>query len=569
MAAQLTDVWYASLPELSFGYPTMSRREFHMTVQEIHRQARVEGTLRQAMRRNAENSLFYFVVYVLHWTFLDCDFAYALCARCQGDGKWGTMWLLAREHYKSTVITIAETLRTILLHPNSTTLIYSYKFDSAKDLFYTPIKNELESNQIIRLLWPDVVYTEGEKPEVWTATSLNVKRSIRRKESTLACASIFSQPTGYHADFLVYDDCVIEENCQTADRMEQTQKMWEMSLNTGNTKALRYCVIGTYYAYGDLYCHIKDESLCKVITQPCYAPDGRGVLYSRESLHEKRRIMGSAVFATQMLLDPKQGSAVSFKEEDIMWWHATTYEGLNVYTFVDPAGEVSRKRDNTVILTVGLDDADNYYLIDIVRDKLTLTQKTQELFRIRRKYKPLIVFYEKNGAAIDVPHILEEMNSKNFRFPIQSLVQSKAKGERIEAMLPLFEQHRVWFPQGGCWHTNWEGRSEDMLHSFIVEELLAYPHTTHDDALDDMANILHPTCVSLMQRPDETSMEERLYNTLRARGVELEPMDGPGGVDDYDPLADYRSPERTGQWSDIYGPQSRQRDEVRSYDLGY
>lgn len=551
--------WTENLPKMAFGYPQMSRSEFHATVKAIHDKARAEDMLAQSMRRNSEYSLFYFVIYVLHWTFLDNDFAYALCGKCQGKGRWGRLWLLAREHYKSTVITIAETIRDILIHPEETTVIYSYKYDSAKDLFFAPIKNELEQNQIIRMIWPDVVYGPDEKPEVWTATAFNVKRKVRRKETTLTCGSIFSQLTGYHADKLVFDDCVIEENCQTPDRIAQTQKQWELSLNTGNTEHLQYCVIGTYYAYGDLYCHIKEENLCEVITQPCYAPDGRGVLYTKEALDEKRRIMGSAVFATQMLLDPKLGSAVAFRQEDIMWWQAKTYAGLNIYTFVDPAGEVSRHRDNTVILTIGLDAADNFYLIDMVRDKLTLTQKTQELFRIKRNYNPRIVFYEKNGAAIDIPHIQEEQDRYNFRFPIQSLVQSKAKGERIEALMPLFEQHRVWFPQNGCWHTNWEGKSEDMLHSFIVQEYLAYPHTTHDDALDDLANILHPTCVAMMQRPDEISMEQEIYDKLHAKGLTLE---GFNVQEEYDPFADYRgsgSQESRGPWSGVYDNQRTER----------
>ena len=557
--------WYDGLPKLAFGRPQMSRADFHATVNELHAKAREVGQLQQVMRRNTEQSLFYFVIYILHWTFLDNDFAYSLCANCQDDRRWGRMWLLAREHYKSTIITIAETCRDILIHPEKTTVIYSYKFDSAKDLFFTPVKNELEHNEIIRLIWPDVVYGPDEKPDVWTATSLNVKRKTRRKEFTLTCGSIYNQLTGSHYDQLVFDDAVIEENCQTADRIEQTQKQWELSLNTGNTKDLRYCVIGTFYAYGDLYCHIRDANLMKTIIQPCYDPDGRGVLYTKEALEEKRKVLGSAVFATQMLLDPKLGAAIAFREQDIMWWHAKTYAGLNVYTFVDPAGEVSRKRDNTVILTIGLDAADNFYVLDMVRDKLTLTQKTQELFRIKRNYNPRIVFYEKNGAAIDVPHIQEEMDRYTFRFPIQSLVQSKSKGERIEALIPLFEQHRIWFPEGGCLHVNWEGKSEDMLHSFILEELLAYPHTTHDDALDDLANILHPTCVGLMQRPDEISMEEEIYNKLHAKGLTLRPF---MEQEEYDPLAEYRGNQHSDRaYADRYAGGSGYDDFVRSYTL--
>lgn len=537
MAAAFVPDWAVDLPKLSFEYPRMPRRLFHNTVDAIHGEARGRGQLKQAMRRCSEESLFYFVVYILHWTFLDNDFAYALCAKCQGDGRWGRMWILAREHYKSTVITIAETIRDVLLHPEETTLIYSYKFDIAKDNFYAPIKKELESNPRIQMIWPDVVYGPDEKPEVWTATALNVKRRANRKEFTLACASLFSQLTGTHYDKLIDDDCVTEENCQTEESIRQTRKYWEMSRNTGNTKALRYCTIGTFYSAGDLYCHIMKEGLCETVLQPCYDEDGRGVLYSNEALATKRKVLGSAVFATQMLLDPQAGAAMAFKREYIKWWRPSIFKGLNIYVFVDPAGEVSRRRDNTVILTIALDSADNFYLIDIIRDKLTLTQKTENLFRLYRTYRPRLVFYEKNGAACDVPHIEEEQARKNFRFPITKLVQTRNKGERIDSLLPLFEQGRIYFPEGGCVHRNWEGRDEDMLESFIRDELLVYPHCTHDDALDDLANILHPTCSEKMQRPDELSEEMEIYRAMQRKGMSLMPL---GGSGEYDPFAEYR-----------------------------
>ena len=105
-----------------------------------------------------------------------------------------------------------------------------------------------------------------------------------------------------------------------------------------------------------------------------------------------------------------------------------------------------------------------------------------------------------------------------------------------------------------------------MLHSFIVEELLAYPHTTHDDALDDLANILHPTCVSMMQRPDERSMEQEIYEKLHAKGLTLRPFIE---HEEYDPLGEYRGSDFASDrsYSDRYAGGNGLDDFVRSYTM--
>jgi phage terminase large subunit-like protein len=52
--------------------------------------------------------------------------------------------------------------------------------------------------------------------------------------------------------------------------------------------------------------------------------------------------------------------------------------------------------------------------------------------------------------------------------------------------VPLFEAKRVYFPMTHG-YTDTEGVNRDMVHTFIEDEMLAFPAAAHDDMLDGLA----------------------------------------------------------------------------------
>lgn len=312
-------------------------------------------------------------------------------------------------------------------------------------------------------------------------------------------------------------------------------------MSTGQGGNTQICVVGTYYTYHELYEFISKKDILETIVQPCVDKNGVGVRFSEAELMQKKKESGSATFATQWLCDPKQGSSIGFKKEWLKYWSCATYAGLNIYIFVDPAGKVNRKRDNTVFWVIGLDAQDNYYVIDLIADKLTLTQRADTLFHLQMTYNPINVFYESIGLQADVEHIRDRQERTNYRFPITPINQSIEKGMRMEALIPLFEAGRIYIPEH-IWHKNWQGIDEDMIQTFIVEEYLAFPHMVHDDRLDDLANIIHPDIAAQLTRPDKFDMERIIYEKLKGKGaVDLE-FDGvSNGISDYDPFADFEA----------------------------
>ena len=510
-------------PKLAVPWPKLSRAEWRDSCKAVLAACKTDRERMVAVRKLADRDLYFFIIAVLGWTWIDCDWAYAL-SEYVGRNKWGRLFICAREHYKSTIITIASTVRYMCMHPSAVGVIYSYNVTSAQRLFYIPVKTIFETCKALPELYPEACWTDPIKEsDLWSNDAgINLKGHAKgRKECSLEYASILKLKTGSHFDWAIYDDCVTVETVVTPDSIQSCIQAWQQSLNT-LARGSRYCMVGTFYHYAELYNHVIEQHILTPVIQPCYDPDGVPVRFTREELEKKRLEMGQGVFASQMLCDPRAASQMGFDASWLRFWKPVMTAGLNVYIIVDPASVLSRKTDYTTMWVIGIDHADNILCIDMIRDKLNLTQRTDAVFDLVRRYKPICTYWESVGNT-DVEHILEEMNHKSYHFRLQRYGQWVKKENRIEALMPDFQKGRIWLPEyGTIVRRNWEGQIEDMVKTFVEVEYKAYPVMAHDDAIDCLGNIHHPEI--RLDAPDEETEEQKALDALTAKGLTIQPV---------------------------------------------
>lgn len=468
---------------------------------------------KEISRRFALNDLFYMLVYVLGRTDADRDFIFERCQEVQASPD-GYIDLWARAHYKSTIITFAKTIQDILRNPELTVGIFSFNRPTAK-AFLRQIKREFESNIRLKDLFPEVLYTNPakESPKWSEDDGILVKRKGNPKEATVeAWGLVDGQPTSKHYGLMVYDDVVTRESVTTPDMIDKVTGAWELSLNLMSENGIaRY--IGTRYHYNDTYATIIAR---RAAVPRIYAAEqeGKPVFLTADALADKRTKMGSYTYACQMLLNPKQDSVIGFKDEDLRYWKAQHYQGLNLYILVDPANEKKKRTDYTAMYVIGLGADKNYYVVNMVRDRLSLTERSNVLFTWHRQYRPLDVFYEQYGMQADIQHYQDRMERDNYRFSITPVGGQMAKTDRIMGLLPLFEAHRIWLPTE-CPQQNYEGIIEDLTRVFIMDEYKAFPFPVHDDMLDCLARITDPIASVMMAFPDH--VEDNLYGNQDPR----------------------------------------------------
>lgn len=465
---------------------------------QLHEEAERKGVpvLRAVMRELCKKDLFYLLTRACGRRDIDRDFLYARCVEVQRQPN-GMLDLWSREHYKSTIITFGKTIQDILNNPEITCSIFSHTKPIAK-AFLRQIKYELETNETLKLLFPEVLYLDPRKEATnWSEDKgITVKRSTNPKEATVeAHGLVDGQPTSKHFSLLIYDDVVTRESVTSPEMIEKTTEAWALSLNLGAHGGVKRH-IGTRYHFNDTWGQIiKRGSVIPRVHAATHngKPDGEPVFLTKETLREKRRDMGPYVFASQMLQDPTADAAQGFKPVWLKFWDPSVgrIDEMNIYIIVDPANEKRKMNDYTSMFVIGLARDKNYYIIDIVRDRLNLTERTMKLFMLHEKYRPVGVGYEKYGMQSDIQHIEYVQEQKNYRFEITPMAGQTPKNDRIRRLIPLFEQGRVYLPKV-CHYVNYEGRSEDLTQVFINHEYTPFPVMSHDDMLDDLARIQDP-----------------------------------------------------------------------------
>lgn len=202
--------------------------------------------------------------------------------------------------HNSTIITFGKTIQDILTDPEQTFGIFSYSKENATK-FTKQIKEQLEGNQDLKYLFPEVLYDrpESQSPE-WTDSSFIVKRDGRPKEPTvMACGLLKGMPTGMHFGKRVYDDIITEDMVGTPDMIKKTTARYRNSTNLGRLGGTQR-LIGTRYHLFDTYRDLMKDGVVKVRLHPATS-DGsddvtKSVFMPVSALRKKRQEQGPYIF---------------------------------------------------------------------------------------------------------------------------------------------------------------------------------------------------------------------------------------------------------------------------------
>lgn len=454
-----------------------------------------EGVETQVIRDLALSDIFFLGVFLLDMRFADNNWVFARCNEFSQD-RDGYLDLWPREHFKSTIITLWAAIQEILRNPEITIGIFSFNRPIAK-AFLRAIKWQFEMNAKLKELFSDILWDDPQKeaPKWSEDDGIVVKRKGLPKEMTVeAWGLVDGQPTSKHYMLMIYDDIVTVNSVSSPEMIAKVTEAVSISFNLGSIFSPRRWMVGTIYHYADTYSELVRRNAVKVRHYGATKDGevtGEPWFWSRKVLAKKIEEMGPYVASCQLFNKPIMEGQQTFRLEWIRFWRPTKpdhWSRMNRYILVDPATEKKDNSDYTVMGVIGLGADRNYYLIDMIRDRLSLQERASTLFALHRMYHPMKVGYEKYGMQSDIEYIKEVQEREQYRFPIIPLGGSMKKNDRIRRIQPFFADGRFYLPES-LMKIDYQGQNNDLVQTFIKEEYLQFPYMSHDDMLDMMARI--------------------------------------------------------------------------------
>ena len=457
----------------------------------------IDPASHEAIRQVAKADLYFLARRLLGYQDLTPGFHLPLCQRIETTPYRKNLWLLPRDFFKTSIITVARSIQLFLRDPNIRILIASNKAENAEAML-REIKGHL-INPILQALFPEILWMDpAHQAEQWTTGAITVKRTRRAKEGTIETVGAEGELTSKHYDYMIFDDVVGLENSQTRDQLLRTIRWWQTAqgLTEPHTKQ---DIVGTPWHYADLYAWLKEQRDKQGMElgfyrRPAWELDEHGrripafpERWSLKRLDEEKLVQGTAVFASQRLLDPIDEETAVFPRRQAIVRDRQTFPPLDqlwLCMTVDPAISTKAWADYSAIAVGGFARDDTLYLLGLKRGRWTESSLIREIYALWEAFPGIrVIGFEMVGFAKIYRRVLaSEGEQRGVQLPVLALERDTriTKNVRIRALQPRWEGGRLVLASD-------LPALEDFLEE--AERFRLTKESTHDDMLDAVVDL--------------------------------------------------------------------------------
>jgi len=374
-------------------------------------------------------------------------------------------------------------------HKPSAQVIHATYSQDLADGFGRKIRNFMRSD-LYKSVFPGTSLAED---------SAAAARFNTSAEGVYHAIGIGGAATGRGADLLIIDDPIKGREEADSERMREKLKDWYKSVAyTRLMPGGAIVVVQTRWHEDDLMGWLLAEHKHEnwdVLSLEALSDDGDALwpeMYPPSALTRIKETISEREWEALYQQRPRPKEGADFKREWLQFYSSLPdHRRMGVVLLVDPSGGISNTSDYTSMWVVGLGEDGNYYILDMVRERLNVTERAETLFILHRKWRPGEVRYERYGMQSDIDFIRAEMDRKNYRFRITEVGGAVSKESRVRRLVPLFQRGFIWLPQTFL-GTDKAGRERDLVEDFIQQEYLSFPVGKHDDMLDALSRIAEP-----------------------------------------------------------------------------
>ena len=382
--------------------------------------------------------------------------------------------LAPRGHGKSTIVE-SYIIWKILIDPKIRILITTVNQNKAEEMM-SFIRHHLEYNEKIIDLFGE------QKSPLWSRNKLKVKNrggGVIHKEPTLQVLGVTSSQISSHYDLIILDDVCDRKNTATAHRRRELKEWYRteiMEMLEPNGKIFN---IQTRWHSDDMHNFLSQkEDFTTIKYQAIIDHDKKEVLWpDRFSYDDLIRLrddqIGGVAFSMQYQNEIRQTDDSPIDEEWVQdaianWNPMNIPTDCNKYIGVDLAS-ASEEGDFFCCVVIAKDGNGNYYVLDCVRDKVSMARQLDIIESLNIKHNPIKIGIESNATQ----RIITDDWKERTNLPILQLKSSwvNDKMSRVQKLAVLLETHRV---------------SINPTLDILADEMIAFPRGMHDDTVDSL-----------------------------------------------------------------------------------
>lgn len=431
--------------------------------------------------------------------------------------------LLPRNNLKTSIGTIAYSIRRILNDPNIRILIANQIWDKSREML-SEIKQHLIGSNLKHLFG---TFESGQ----WNQDSMTIKQRTKAlKEPTISTTGVGAESTGGHYDLIILDDLVGLQNYFSQELRDRVYAFYRSMKNLMEPGRGQMIIFGTRWHLDDLYAQVleKEAKYYDVMLRRL-VEDGK-ICFPRKfnlKFDEKlkdwthvsepcmdyvqylRQTMPTYEFQSQYQNSPIDPDSADFRESHMRFWVPGTHHPSHLYMVVDPAASLSRDADFSAMVVMGQYENRIVRVVDAWRGKVVPQELINKIFEKVDQFNLHRIGIESFAYQKTLKYyVQEEMRKRNKFFSIdeigrkgQRTDQEVTKEARIRRLQPFFEQSLIELPPACDW---------------LKEELLAFPRGRHDDGIDCMAyglDYIVPSVSRTYQPVKEGTIGELLKRT--------------------------------------------------------
>jgi hypothetical protein len=370
---------------------------------------------------------------------------------------------------------------------SKTGLIVTNENGLAKDLL-TIIRNGVEDNDLLR----DRLYPQSK--EGWGKEELTMKNGVNIKAKSSG-----SKLRGGHPFWIVLDDFLNDSSLYSQEQREKYINTVKGVILPMPPKNGQIIVVGTPYHQDDMYSGFLKlpESGFKAFEYPAVFPDGTILWDSRYSLEDilaTKASLGSLIFSREILCKPVSEDSSLFPFDIIEKCYTDRFKLINnnyslpqkfkgIYLGCDFAFSANVAADFSVFLTIGVDDYDNFWILNIHRSKgKSFAEQMSIIKGLHRSFNYNLIIMESVQAQSIYPQ-----EAAKAGLPVKGHATSAKSKYSEDIGLPSlqvhFEQQKIKIPRG-------DEKSRDMT-DILQQELSSMAYTpkgiqgtgSHDDTV--------------------------------------------------------------------------------------